>query len=356
MDGTVRGPQRLIHLLRAGEWWEYKLVPIFAVFYATATLVRVPVASLWMAALTVLAALVPGAAYVSIINDITDRADDLAAGKTNHMAGRSRAFMAAAVAIPVTLGLLLCYLWRHDTLLLTVYLCAWLAFSLYSLPPFRFKIRGILGVLCDASGAHLFPTLVAVILAFRGAGRAVDTIWLIAVAAWALSYGVRGILWHQLTDREHDVEARVRTFAGRHPPHVAARLGTYAAFPLECAALAVMLWRLRDAWPVVALLLYALFTARRLRRWEMNAIVVEPRPRYLIVLAEYYHVFLPLSLLLGSASRAPIDLATLALHVLLFPWRIIEAVKDARKLFLQTFVYPVIERRRHRETTRDDTA
>ena len=350
MDGTVTEPQPVVRLLRASEWWEYKLVPVFGVFYATAVLVDVPVASLWMAALTVLAALVPGAVYVSVINDVTDRADDLAAGKTNRMSGRSPAFMAAAVAIPVSAGVLISVWWRHDTLLLTLYLCAWLAFSLYSLPPFRFKTRGLAGVLSDAAGAHLFPTLVAVVLAFRGAGKPVDAIWMLAVAAWAIGYGVRGILWHQLTDREHDARASVRTFAQRHPPEVSVHLARYAAFPLECAGLAVILWRLRGLLPILALLLYTAFVVRRLTRWKMHAIVVEPRPRYLIVLAEYYHVFLPLSLLFASALERPIDFATIAVHVLLFPRLIYQTAKDLIVLFLQTDTWRFLARRWSRQS------
>src|SRR6185436_15915732 len=166
--------RRLAEVIRAGEWWEYKLAPIFAAFYATALTLRVPVISRWSAALTILLALVPGAAYVSVINDLTDRADDLAAGKPNRLAGRSRGLAALLVCVPVAAGLVFAVLWRHDVLLLPLYLAAWLAFSLYSLPPFRWKTRGILGVIADASGAHLFPTLVAVVLTYREAARPVD--------------------------------------------------------------------------------------------------------------------------------------------------------------------------------------
>ena len=314
--------------MRAGEWWEYKLAPILAAFYATALTLQVPVSSLWASALTLLLALIPGAAYVSVINDLTDRDEDLAAGKPNRLAGRSRTYAATLVAITAGAGVVFWILWRHDALLLGVYLAAWLAFSLYSLPPFRFKARGILGVLCDASGAHLFPTLVAVILPFREADRPVSGAWLAAVGTWAFANGVRGILWHQLTDRDNDRVAGVRTFAQLHPPHVAARLGTYVVFPLELAGLAAMLWQMRSVWTAGFLIAYLLFAALRTYRFALNPVIVAPKPRFLIVLHEYYDLFLPVAILIQSH-----DWIVLAVHVVLFPNRLRRTFTDAMQLW-----------------------
>lgn len=326
--------QRLSDLVRAGEWWEYKLVPIFAASYATAFTLRVPLVSLWPAAVMILLALVPGAAYVSVINDVTDRRDDLAAGKSNRLAGRSRVLIAVLIAIPVAAGLGFAFLWRRDVLLLSVYLAAWLAFSLYSLPPFRWKTRGIFGVLADASGAHLFPTLVAVVLTYREANRPVDPVWLAAIAVWSLAYGLRGILWHQLTDRENDRAAAVRTFAQRHPPHVAVRLGRFVAFPLELIALAVLLWRMQSVVPVALLALYAILVMLRVRRLAMHVVIVESRPHFLILLHEYYDVYFPIGILIASAIREPWDLIALAVHLLLFPQRALQSRREAQYVVL----------------------
>lgn len=321
--------------MRAGEWWEHKLVPIFAVSYATAFTLRVPLVSLWPAAVTILLALVPGAAYVSVINDVTDRREDLAAGKPNRLVGRSRALVVLLIAIPVAAGLVFAFLWRRDALLLSVYLAAWLAFSLYSLPPFRWKTRGILGVIADASGAHLFPTLVAVVLTYREAARPVDAIWLAAIATWSFAYGLRGILWHQLTDRENDRVAAVRTFAQRHPPHVAVRLGRFVAFPLELIALSVLLWRMQSVVPVALLALYGILVLLRVRWLAMNVVIVESRPHFLILLQEYYDVFFPIGILIAASIREPWDLIALAVHLLLFPGRAMLSLKEMRYLLSQ---------------------
>lgn len=288
--------------------------------------------SLWRTAIVILLALVPGATYVSIINDVTDREDDLAAGKRNRMLGRSRATIAALIFVTTLPGFIFSWLWRNDTHLLTAYLAAWLVYSLYSLPPFRFKTRGLLGVLCDASGAHLFPTLVAVLLVFRGAHQPPPNAWLVAVAAWSFGYGLRGILWHQLFDRDNDTQSNVRTFAQRHPVATSERLATFFAFPLEIAGLAALFVQMRSNAPVVLLLCYLFFAWRRVRRWAMQPVIVSTKPRFFIVLHEYYDVYLPFALLLACAIRNPIDGIAAAAHLLLFPQRAIRAARDARNL------------------------
>ena len=149
--------------VRADDWWDFKLPLAAAVVYATALSLDVPIARLWPAAATAVAALIPAAAYVSVINDLADRADDLAAGKRNRFAAASPHQSALFIVGTVISGLCFVVVWHTDRLLLSLYLAVWLAFSLYSLPPFRWKTRGALGLIADAIGAHLFPALLAAV-------------------------------------------------------------------------------------------------------------------------------------------------------------------------------------------------
>ena len=328
----------LIRLIRSEEWWEYKLVPILSTFYATALVLHVAVSSLWAGALLLLLSIVPAAVYASVINDVTDRADDVAAGKRNRVAGRNRSTVAAVVTLSICAGVLFVWLWRDDLPLLSCYLATWLAFSLYSCPPFRFKTRGLPGVLCDAAGAHLFPALVAVFIACRGAQRAVSVAWVASVAVWALAYGLRGILWHQLTDVGNDRAAGVRTLARRYPLATPA-IGTFAVFPLELGALAAMLWQIGSAWPPAFLVLYILYAVRSARRWRTAPVIVSPKPRFFIVLHQFYSDLFPVALLIAATVRNRWDLAVLVVHVLLFPRRVIHALRRIASMDgLQTFL------------------
>lgn len=322
--------ERLGHLARAGQWWDYKLAPIFAAFYASALVLQAPVSSLGWALAQLLLAMIPGAAYVSLINDLTDEADDRAAGKPNRMAGRSPAGKVFLIALPVTAGLVFAWLWRDDPLLLCCYLGAWAAFSLYSLPPVRLKARGGLGLLADAAGAHMFPALVAAALAAHVADRPAGAVWLSAIAIWSLAYGVRGILWHQIGDAENDERSGVATFVQRRSATFAGRLGLWIVFPVELMALAVLMWRLDSGFVVVGVGAYALFCWARIRWLEVRPAVVQPGGAYFLVGHLYYDLLLPLSLLLAYAADSPGALWLVLLQLALFPGRVLAMTDELR--------------------------
>jgi 1,4-dihydroxy-2-naphthoate octaprenyltransferase len=301
-------------------------------FYATALVEGVALHTLWPAALLLLFAIGVGAAYVSIVNDVADREEDAAAGKANRMAGRSPAAIALFLAVPISAGLVVVWNWRDDPLRLLPYLAAWIAFSLYSLPPFRLKARGAAGALADACGAHLFPTLVAVVIVVRFAGIEANPVWVAATSLWAFAYGLRGILWHQLLDAEADRAAAVSTFVQRSGRDRAVALARWVIFPVELCAFSVVMSQLPSYLPILFLFLYALLVKRKLRVFLMQAVIVEPRPRYLIILHDYYDLLLPLALLLACAWRWPADTIVLAVHFLIFPRRLVSTAADLWRL------------------------
>lgn len=308
----------LRRLIRAGDWWQVKIAPTLGVAYLTAYALDTSVVSLWRAFVLALVALAPGAAFVSLINDITDLEEDRAAGKPNQVAGRSRLQVGALLAGSIVAGIGVSLWFRHDRVLLPLYLSAWLVFTLYSARPFRLKSRGLAGVVVDAAGAHLFPTMLAAVLVFREAGRELRAVWLVPLAVWALAWGLRGIIGHQLNDASHDHATGVRTFVQRHPGALPRRLVTFGAFPLEAAAMAALLWRIRHPLVLLALVAYAVVVANRFRH-GMRLDVLQPRPGTTVILNEFYSVLLPPAALLASATREPLDLLALAVHCAVFP-------------------------------------
>lgn len=323
----IRLPE-LLRTFRAAEWWEYKLSPMLATAYATALVLKLSIITLWPSLLLLLAAVAACAAYVGVVNDLTDIEDDLASGKANRLAGRPRAFVAAALACCVLPGVAAAIYWRGDTLPLSLYLASWAAFTLYSLPPVRLKKRGALGLLADACGAHLFPALLAVAVVYRHSAGLPDAVWLASVSAWSLAFGLRGILWHQLSDLHHDEKINLGTFARRHKITRLRGLGNFVIFPAEALAFGLMLWRAGSRLAVALLCFYALFEAFRKRLWGVNLVVVVPKAGYHILMQEYYELFFPLALLLSSSRRYPLDALLIAPHLLLFPRRALQAAKD----------------------------
>jgi 4-hydroxybenzoate polyprenyltransferase len=322
--------------VRAPEWWEFKFSPIFATAYATAFLLRVSIISLWPQLLLLLISLTACAAYVSVINDLTDFRDDQASGKANRLVGKSRAFLIATLACCMLPGFAVSLYWRREPLSLFLYLASWIVFTLYSVPPFRLKTRGVLGLLADASGAHLFPTLLAVTVVYSRHAGPMDKVWFASVAVWSLSFGLRGILWHQLSDLHNDDKIGLGTFARRHRMALLRRLGNFIIFPAEVAAFCFMLWHAGSRLAIVLLGYYALLAFLRKRIWIVNLVVVVPETRAYIAMQEYYEVFFPLAFLLSSSGRYPFDVLMIIPHLLLFRRRALQSVKDI-KIFGEAF-------------------
>jgi 4-hydroxybenzoate polyprenyltransferase len=306
---------------RAGDWWDHKLVPALAIFYGTALASGAPVAAMAPVALGLALAVAAAAAFAGVVNDLSDRADDFAAGKPNRMRGRAAGEAALLVAAPVAVGAACAFAWRSSPFILLAYAGSWAAFSLYSLPPARLKARGAAGVAADAAGAHLFPSLTAVFLASSAAARPPDPWWIAIVAAWSLAYGVRGIIWHQLADSDNDRRAGVATLPARLSPAGAARLATHIVFPVEAAALAAMLIRLGTALPPLFLAFYVLLLALRARLLGIRPVIVGSRGKWTMALQDYYEIFLPVSILAASALVHPLDWLVLLAHLALFPRR-----------------------------------
>jgi 4-hydroxybenzoate polyprenyltransferase len=321
---VVEFSREIFRTVRGGEWWEFKLGPVLATIYASAFLLRVSILSLLPLVFIVLVSLAACAAYVSVVNDFTDRADDMASGKTNRLVGRSLSYIATLLALCILPGFAVALYWFHDRLLLLLYSASWVAFTLYSLPPIRLKERGSLGVLADACGAHLFPTLLAVAAVYRWTQQPFDLIWLVAIGAWSFSFGLRGILWHQLSDISYDESINLRTFVRAHRTASLQRLGNFIIFPVELATFAVMLLHTRCVVAVTLLGFYAVLNFLRARLFEAKFCIVEPKPKFHhIVMHEYYEVFFPLAYILASANQHPADLFVLLVHGLFFPkrWR-----------------------------------
>ena len=222
----------------------------------------------------------------------------------------------------------LLYIWRHDLLLSLTYLGLWLAFSLYSFPPVRLKVRGLAGVFADAAGAHLFPALFSVVLVFRQAHRPIDPGWIVLMGLWALAYGLRGILWHQLGDLDNDRAAGARTFVVRHSRHGALWLGVYVAFPLEVLALGGLIWWMQSWWPVMFMALSGVMIPWKARLWGLKPIIVTPRPKSYMALTDYYQIAFPASILIAAALRSTHDIVILVMHLLLFPGGSILAYRE----------------------------
>lgn len=331
---------RLSGLARAQEWWEYKLAPILATAYATALLTGKPLSRLVSGLPFLVLSLMVGATYVSLLNDYTDQAEDRAAGKANRLAGRPAWLLKLLFGLCLGLGLLFgWYLAALSPAAGVFYLGAWVAYTLYSLPPFRWKTRGFLGLLADASGAHLFPQLLTVAFVAAWVGSPWPLPWLVLTGMWAFACGMRNILWHQLHDAANDALSQTRTFVYLRGERQARRLVSWVLFPVEILAFGSMLYLLHNPICWTLLLFYGISVWYRKRVWGLTPVLAAPRGRYHLVLNEYYEALYPLALLFTICWKEPrLGVVLLAVHILLFSQRLRQVAVVLRSMLVTMLV------------------
>jgi 4-hydroxybenzoate polyprenyltransferase len=200
-------------LVRFGNWWPHKLPPLLLVVYIELIRRHASLGASVASICVLLFCVSCVAAYGHVVNDWCDIADDELAGKPNamrdlHMLARaalSVGFLVAGFAVlapfpdawPARILLALNFLWP----------------TIYSIPQVRLKERGLLGVLCDAAGSHITPTLFAFADVSLFVPGPANVFVVTALVLWATVLGIKGILYHQIADRANDEIAGVATFA-----------------------------------------------------------------------------------------------------------------------------------------------
>ncbi len=310
-----------------------------AVGYGTLILSDISIFSQSLNLLLLLAALMVGAIYVSIINDITDIDEDSAAGKTNRIAKIPAKYRWMLPVFCVLIGIAFSLAFYKDALTTILYLMAWISFSLYSLPPIRLKKRGWWGLLADASGAHLFTSLFIVSGISYFANKEIDWIWFSAIGCWSITYGLRGILWHQFSDRLNDIRSGINTFATKINPSQF-KIASWVLTSLELAAFFVMLISVFKIIPIIFVVIYLIMMWDRKRKFKMEIItIISPADKpYQILMSEYYQVFFPLALLISGALNYPNTWLIFVFHFILFPKNTVLVITHIVELLRQQFL------------------
>lgn len=315
-------------ILRSSDWWDYKIIPLLFVGYMTIMLWEENLMLYIGWLLFLIAAISAGAIYVSILNDYTDLEFDIASGKSNRLERFSPLKRKLILGASIFVSILFCCFFINDWLSLTFYLLAYLAFSLYSIPPFRFKNRGVLGVMCDASGAHLFPSLFIVASISHRLGMEIDPLWIGLIGIWAFSYGLRGILWHQFWDRENDLSINHHTFATQTNVSSIKPVEKMIT-AIEITALLLILSTLGKLWPFLALFFYLIMLIGYRRRLRYQVVLIlSGNPPWHILMSDYYEFLLPFALILSCSIQYPWCLVLVLFHLVFFPTKPILITKN----------------------------
>ncbi|RNL52537.1 UbiA family prenyltransferase [Pedobacter jejuensis] len=324
---------KVFKTIRSQEWWTYKIPPLLAIGYATSTFSSVPLFHNSLQLILILISLVVGAIYVSVINDITDLEEDIASGKSNRIQHIKPKFRWLIPASCVLIGILFEYFFYPDLLSCSLYLCSWIVFSLYSIKPFRFKNRGILGLLADACGSHVFTSLLMVSSVSYITKQEINWIWFSSVGVWALCYGLRGILWHQFADRDNDIKVNLNTYASKVEP-ASFILKSRVIFIFEIIALISMFCQLNIIATYLGLVMYfvLIFCRYLLYKSQVILIISNKMTFFQILMSDFYQMFFPLSILIYAVFNNYSNIIVLIIHVFLFYNPIKIALYDYLKL------------------------
>lgn len=259
-----------------------------------------------------------GLAFGYVLNDFADRDVDRRAGKPNLVGGLGPTAGGALLVGLAVAGVGSLWLFYGQPWVIELALLCYVVGAAYSLPRLRLKERGLLGLIVGAAAQGSLPAL-AIFAIFDSLG-------------WeALLFGfllllicLRWMLIHQVLDLTADREAGVRTYVAQYGRESAQRQLRRLVLPMELACLGAVLVMMVARLPALGLLLipYPLYVGARivLAGGVRSAFSLDGYDRQ--PFADFYLIYLPLSLLLLLILSQP----------LLFPMAVVFVLLQRRSL------------------------
>lgn len=336
----------VFNLFRGSDWWLHQTPKLLAVGYAEILLEGISPQKSITTVIALIASMFFVAAYGHVVNDTFDIDADLRANKPNriaHLSKLKRTFLIIGLAIAG----LIPWIWIgfipfSAILLATLYV----SLTIYAAPPLRLKERAAWGVFSDSFSVHLVPTLlVATVFShLNDATKPETNIFAVVSTACYFLMGIRGIVSHQIADRENDLKSGVKTLitnlelAGVN--QIRLRV-TRFVLPTEIIFLVGMLSIICQSQPllIVFFVFYAILSIINFKRWFFNTINLTYLDGYYIFPHDLYEVWLPLSLLCFLSLQKSAFVVLLILHILLFYPGIIGRWSSLSPIFVSAISY-----------------
>lgn len=267
------------------------------------------------------------------LNELYDREEDARGGRANVANERGTKIVWTATVVSSLIALVLAFV-GAGLLGLAVTSIELLLPATYSIPPIRTKERGWLAVLSDSLAAHVYPTVLALLIIAHQEVRSFEPLLISSVLVWAIASGVRGIISHLVWSLDHDRSAGLTTIAhARGGGRCLTILILTVLLPIEIMAFALMLVLCKPG--LLLAVIIVIFLANEVRRAFSPRIrkafessyegrVFSPvTNRYIPFANEMFYktwgpLFVPLSAALATMSPAFVIISIL--YVILF-WR-----------------------------------
>lgn len=290
-------------LLRVDEWYDSKIPLLILPFIYRAIFFKTNDVIFKMIALLMFYCLFLGFGY--LINDFADIKVDKKAGKIKVIHNMSKFTVIILLCIIVGLGSSLLIIFNHSLKSLTTIVIIYFFGASYSMPPLRFKERGIWGLIVSSGAQRCLPLLAMVnVLEIP-----IDKYYI----AWMLLsffVGMRYILVHQNIDMDNDIKAGVNTFAAANKRKVTLLINVFFLFEIAMCVYLISAVIIKYNMVVIFCVAYVFLFAVR---WKGSKAVFGHGGLYSfdqMPLEDYYNNFLPIIcmviLVLQDISWVPI--------------------------------------------------
>ena len=318
----MRQISHIFKLVRGQDWWNYKIPPLLAIAYTSSLLYPSSAIQTIATLLLLIISMFFVAAYGHVVNDIFDIEIDTKAGKENLMASFARwqRFLICffLVVSGITPWFLINWTWIPLISLGLIYILL----TIYSAPPIRLKDKGLWGIIGDALQVHAVPTFLVFTL-FLGLSRSLESsdILLASIATlWSFLVGVRGILLHQIWDKDIDIQSGLTTLLSRVDSHQVRAWINRIIFPVELLIFGILVFSISLSFPVLiafTLLYIGLNIVKVKYAWNKSFNPSPERGEY-IVPHDFYEVWFPLILVALLTVENPIYIILVILQISLF--------------------------------------
>ncbi len=225
---------KVTKLFRIKEWYDSKVPMLILPALYTAILNAADSTAQIITVITLILFNSVFLAFGYLINDVADWEVDQKAGKKKIIHQMSKKTAISITCMTAAAGVVLILAVSHNWI--TVFTLSIIYFfgASYSAPPFRFKEKGVWGLIVSSAAQRCFPMLLIPVLT--------DTnpdfyFWLWFLLSFIV--GLRYILVHQYLDAENDRKAGVHTFAESHMNVIAVMI--QICFLLELIMLVILM-------------------------------------------------------------------------------------------------------------------
>lgn len=348
----IAGAARFFAFARPGNWFVSKIPPLLAVAYLDILRFGIfpQVAGRLLA--SGFFSIFCVAIYGHVLNDIFDQEADRVANKVNRLAGMRPGFRVLLAGAFLIAGFLPALFADYSIGVLSILALNYLWPTLYSIPVTRLKERGLFGVASDALGSHITPTLFVLAL-FAPSGpvglwTGQTRVSLVAII-WAGSLGLKGILHHQIADRDNDIHSGIVTFATKISVAFLQRFLTIFNLLIELPVSALFS-AMVFSWCPLAILAFVIYTGSETIKYKLGfqfALTADPvtiRASVPFTNEMFYVLWMPVAAATQLAIDNPAFIALPIMQIMIFYQPVAQQVGDWRAILrYATLVY-----RRHR--------